>query len=141
MIEQMTDNGNDASIDEAITYLYDANDRLTTESLDSDVPLANGVDQTTTYGYDHTQQTSKIVYDGVPSSPPSPLDARNSQLFTYDLQGRMSQVKTEGEVESVRRSVLRGTPFGSDNWITQSATRLELQHTLRSRGRPKKQGA
>lgn len=50
----------------------------------------------------------------------------------------VNKPQTESEVESVRRSVLRGTPFGSQNWITQSATRLQLKHTLRSRGRPPK---
>lgn len=50
----------------------------------------------------------------------------------------VNKPQTEAEVESVRRSLLRGTPFGNDNWITRSATRLELKHTLRSRGRTKK---
>ena len=48
----------------------------------------------------------------------------------------VNKPQTYAEVEPVRRSVLRGTPFGSQNWITQSATRLQLKHTLRSRGRP-----
>jgi len=51
----------------------------------------------------------------------------------------VNKAQTEAEVESVRRSLLRGTPYGSERWITQSATRLELKHTLRSRGRPRKQ--
>ena len=50
----------------------------------------------------------------------------------------VNKPQTEAEVESVRRSLLRGTPYGSERWITQSATRLELEHTLRSRGRPRK---
>jgi RHS repeat-associated protein len=81
-----TDQGNNGSVDEAISYVVDANDRLKTESLDTG---NNGsVDQTTTYAYDHTQQASKAVTDSL-----------NSQLstlnFSYDLQGRMSQVVTE----------------------------------------------
>ena len=51
----------------------------------------------------------------------------------------VNKPQTEAEVESVRRSLLRGTAYGSERWITQSATRLELKHTLRSRGRPRKQ--
>jgi hypothetical protein len=48
-----------AGIDEAITYNYDVNDRLITELFD-DKTTANA-DTTTTYGYDHTQQTEKII--------------------------------------------------------------------------------
>jgi len=50
----------------------------------------------------------------------------------------VNESQTEAEVEAIRRSVLRGTPFGSEKWVTQSAARLKLKHTLRPRGRPKK---
>jgi putative transposase len=43
------------------------------------------------------------------------------------------------EVAAIRRSISRGTPYGSEDWVTQSAVRLQLQHTLRSRGRPRKE--
>ena len=49
----------------------------------------------------------------------------------------VNQPQNEAEVAAIRRSVNRGTPYGSENWGTQSAVRLELQHTLRSRGHPK----
>ncbi len=49
----------------------------------------------------------------------------------------VNKPQTESEVQSIRHSVRRGTPFGSDNWISQSAARLQLKHTLRPRGRPK----
>ena len=45
---------------------------------------------------------------------------------------------TESEVNAIRRCVNRGTPYGSEGWVTQSAVRLQLKHTLRSRGRPLK---
>lgn len=45
----------------------------------------------------------------------------------------------EAEVAAIRRSISRGTPYGSEDWGTQSAVRLQLQHTLRSRGRPRKE--
>ncbi|MFV0442118.1 MAG: RHS repeat-associated core domain-containing protein [Planctomycetaceae bacterium] len=48
-----------------------------------------GVDQVTTYGYDHTQQTDKLVVDSVTSQTVS------HSTFSYDLQGRMSQVVVE----------------------------------------------
>ena len=44
----------------------------------------------------------------------------------------------EHELAAIRHSVKRGTPFGTVDWVTQSATRLQLCHTLRPRGRPKK---
>ena len=50
----------------------------------------------------------------------------------------VNQPQTEAEVEALRSSVIRGTPFGSEKWATQSAARLQLKHTLRSRGRPRK---
>ena len=78
------DKGNDGTTDEAITYTYDANDRLLDEVLDS---IVDADDTTTTYAYDQTQQTSKTVTnDQLPVS---------SQAFTYNLQGRMATVTNE----------------------------------------------
>ena len=42
------------------------------------------------------------------------------------------------EHRRLRRSVERGTPFGSEEWAQRSAATLELQSTLRGRGRPRK---
>lgn len=47
--------------------------------------------------------------------------------------------QTDAEVAAIQRSINRGTPYGSEQWATQSAARLQRQHTRRSRGRPKKQ--
>jgi putative transposase len=44
----------------------------------------------------------------------------------------------KSDLDSIRRSVCRGNPYGSERWVTQSAVRLGLEHTLRSIGRPKK---
>lgn len=44
---------------------------------------------------------------------------------------------TAGDLESVRRSVNRGAPYGSRSWTEQTAARLDLGATLRPRGRPK----
>jgi putative transposase len=46
--------------------------------------------------------------------------------------------ETEVELEAVRRSVVRGTPYGEEGWQERTAQRLRLQSTLRSRGRPRK---
>ncbi len=43
-----------------------------------------------------------------------------------------------GELEALRRSVNRGTPFGADAWVARTAEQLGLQATLRPRGRPRK---
>ena len=56
------DAGNDSVVDQALTYEFDANDRLLHEYLDSD--NNGGTDQTIVYGYDHTQQTEKTLYNG-----------------------------------------------------------------------------
>ena len=50
----------------------------------------------------------------------------------------VNQVKSESEVDAIRASVKRGIPYGTDSWITQSAVRLHLEHTLRSGWRPRK---
>jgi putative transposase len=46
--------------------------------------------------------------------------------------------QTEAELESLRRSVLRGSPFGEVAWQQRTAKRLDLESTLRPRGRPRK---
>jgi putative transposase len=49
----------------------------------------------------------------------------------------VNRPQSEHEVEAVRHSLRRGTPYGTEEWVTQSAARLRLKHTLRPRGRPK----
>jgi putative transposase len=46
--------------------------------------------------------------------------------------------QTEAELAALRRSVVRGTPFGESSWQERTAKRLNLQSTLRARGRPSK---
>jgi putative transposase len=50
---------------------------------------------------------------------------------------RVNQPETAAELEALRTSVQRGRPFGSETWVTRTATRLGLEPTLRPRGRPK----
>jgi len=54
--------------------------------------------------------------------------------------GKVNQPQTKEELEAIRRSVNRGTPFGSEDWKKSTAKNLDLEHTLRTRGRPKKTG-
>jgi putative transposase len=48
----------------------------------------------------------------------------------------VNQPQTSGEVEVIRKSIARGMPYGTDRWVSQTAARLEIKHTLRPRGRP-----
>jgi len=50
----------------------------------------------------------------------------------------VNQAATPGELEALRRSVTRGSPYGSPSWIERTAGQLGLESTLRPRGRPKK---
>lgn len=45
--------------------------------------------------------------------------------------------QTEGELQSVRESAIRGRPFGNDAWVQGVAAALKLDATLRKRGRPR----
>ena len=45
---------------------------------------------------------------------------------------------TERELSAVSRSTERGSPFGSTAWCERAVERLQLETTLRPRGRPKK---
>ena len=49
---------------------------------------------------------------------------------------RVNEPLTDKEITSVRRSVKRGSPFGDENWVGSTASRLDLESTLRPRGRP-----
>ena len=44
--------------------------------------------------------------------------------------------QSEAELETLRRSVSRGRPYGRDTWVQVTAQRLGLLATLRPRGRP-----
>lgn len=46
--------------------------------------------------------------------------------------------QTEAELEAIRRSVRRGSPYGNTAWTELAAEQLGLQSTLHRRGRPNK---
>jgi putative transposase len=50
----------------------------------------------------------------------------------------VNQPQTDAELEAIRKSVIRGQPYGSAEWVDRTARRLGLESTLRPRGRPKK---
>jgi putative transposase len=51
---------------------------------------------------------------------------------------RVAKLHPKSELESIRRSVTRGQPYGSQPWTTRVAEKLGLESTLRHRGRPRK---
>ena len=53
--------------------------------------------------------------------------------------GLVNRPQTDAEVEALRRSVQRGTPFGSELWQKKIVAKLGLEYTLRLPGRPKKE--
>jgi len=55
-----------------------------------------------------------------------------------DWRWRVNQPMTEEEIEALKQSVRRGTPYGTNRWRSNAAVRLGLEHSLRPRGRPKR---
>ena len=51
----------------------------------------------------------------------------------------VNQPLAAAELENVRRSVNRGTPYGSAAWVSRIAAELGLTASLRPRGRPRKE--
>ena len=49
----------------------------------------------------------------------------------------VNDVQSELELESLRRCLVRGRPYGSEPWRLATAQKLGLQSTLRPRGRPR----
>jgi putative transposase len=61
-----------------------------------------------------------------------PVEARR------DWVAWVNTAETEKELEALRRSARRGTPYGSGRWALRTAEALGLLPTLRPRGRPPK---
>jgi len=51
---------------------------------------------------------------------------------------RVNQPENNQELESLRRCVKRGRPFGREHWVAATVDRLRLESTMRPPGRPKK---
>ena len=52
---------------------------------------------------------------------------------------RLNTPQTDAEGAAVRRSIVRGTPLGTEAWTRRTAERLDLESTVRPRGRPRKE--
>jgi putative transposase len=53
---------------------------------------------------------------------------------------RVNTPLSQRELERVRISIERSRPFGTDDWVRRTTTRLGLEHTIRPEGRPPKLG-
>jgi putative transposase len=53
---------------------------------------------------------------------------------------RVNAPLSQRELERVRISIERSRPFGSDDWVRRTTSRLGLEHTIRPEGRPPKLG-
>jgi putative transposase len=53
--------------------------------------------------------------------------------------GWVNEDERNEQLDAVRRSVLKGQPFGSERWVERMVTQWNLGATLRGRGRPKKE--
>ena len=65
------------------------------------------------------------------------LDAGPERLPDNWLHLVQSAVKSSQQ-EAIEHCIKRGCPYGSEQWIHQTATMLGLESTLKPRGRPKK---
>ena len=53
----------------------------------------------------------------------------------------VTEAQTSAELDALRRCIARGSPFGGEAWSRRTDAKLDLQQTMRSRGRPRKQQA
>ena len=51
---------------------------------------------------------------------------------------QVNRPQSDAELEALRRSVQRGSPYGGERWQKVTAAKLNLEFTLRPPGRPKK---
>ena len=50
----------------------------------------------------------------------------------------VNEAQSQAEVETLRRSCKRGTPYGSSQWVKRTVQELRLEATVRQPERPKK---
>lgn len=74
----------------------------------------------------------RVQQTGVPWLSDGPL------ALPADWIKRVNQAQTTAELEALRRSLVRGAPYGEAGWEARTARALGLQSALRSRGRPRK---
>lgn len=50
----------------------------------------------------------------------------------------LNEPQSESEEEAIQNSILKGCPYGGDNWKNKIIKKFKLESTVRQRGRPKK---
>jgi len=58
--------------------------------------------------------------------------------YPQDWCAFVNAPQTDAEVDAIRRCVVRGQPYGGEQWVHQTATQLGLGSTLRAPHRPRK---
>lgn len=76
--------------------------------------------------------------DDLPTLTPWP-GTGNTNPHPPNWKRLVNRPQNQKEVEALRQCIQRGRPFGSADWQRRTATRLGLESTFRSRGRPRKQ--
>jgi putative transposase len=69
-------------------------------------------------------------------SPPAYLDP-GPVPRPQDWLEWVHQPQSQEELDAIRLSIARGRPWGQEPWVRQIASQLDLESSLRSRGRPK----
>ncbi len=69
-----------------------------------------------------------------------PLERPRLQPWQRDAawEAEVDQPLEAQSLQTLRQSVVRGTPYGTANWVTRLVNQQGLQTTVRSRGRPRK---
>ncbi len=70
---------------------------------------------------------------------PAELLSRWPVALPPDWVRRVNRASAAEELDALRRSVQRGQPYGSEQWVRTTAKRLGLESSLRARGRPRKE--
>jgi putative transposase len=91
---------------------------------------ANMVDDAADWRWSSLWHRLNVKQGGLVDDGPLPLPRRWRQ--------RVQSPQTDAELDALHRSVTRGAPLGDAAWQARTAKRLDLQSTLRPRGRPRK---
>ncbi len=78
-------------------------------------------------------------WSSLAAAPPAGAPKRHCPVpLPANWRAVVGRAEAAAQLEAVRHSVNRGTPFGDDRWVPRTARRLGLESTLRPRGRPRK---
>jgi len=84
----------------------------------------------------HAEGAANELLSGcVPYEQLSPYTAVRQRRWDAYVHQRAD----EDELAAIRRSVERSLPFGTESWVKRISKKLDLDLTIRPRGRPKKQ--